>query len=123
MTRALLPVLVNTRTFTLPLPAGAVAVIDVADVTWTRVAAVRSNMTFLTMLLPCCLKFLPVMVTVAPPEFQPEAGLTAVTMGIFFVAAKAETVPARPMTKTATMAKLTKVDASVMARFTISASR
>jgi len=63
------------------------------------------------------------MVTVAPPEFQPEAGLTAVTMGIFFVAAKAETVPARPMTKTATMAKLTKVDASVMARFTISASR
>ena len=70
-TRALVPHLVVTRTFTLPLPAGTVTVSLVADFTRTRVADVLSKVTFFTRLLPLRLKFLPVMVTVLPPAFQP----------------------------------------------------
>ncbi len=96
--------------------------IDVLEVTRTRVALFVPNMTFVTTLLPLAVKYLPVMTTTLPPETVPLAGLTAETTGLFLAAAKAETVPARPMTRTATMAKLTTVDVSVMARLTISAS-
>ncbi|HZL63938.1 MAG TPA: hypothetical protein VFD50_03195 [Thermoleophilia bacterium] len=97
--------------------------IDVAEVTLTRVALFVSNMTFFTTLLPLTLKCVPAMTTTLPPETVPVAGLTAETTGLFFAAAKAETVPARPMTRTAIMARLTTVEVSVMARFTIPASK
>ncbi len=64
-----------TETLTAPLsPAGATAVIDVAELTAKLVAAVDPKSTAVTPV-----KFVPVMVTDVPAA--PEAGLMAVNVG------------------------------------------
>ena len=63
-------------TSTVPVPAGAVAVIWVAVFTITPVAAVVPN---LTPVAP--VRLVPVMVTEVPPAVGPEVGLIPVTVG------------------------------------------
>ena len=65
-----------TVTSTVALPAGAVAVMEVAELTVNPVAAVVPK---LTPVAP--VKLVPVMVTVVPPVAGPVAGLTDVTVG------------------------------------------
>ncbi len=65
-----------TVTSTVPEPAGLVAVIDVALLTVTPVAAVEPNDTVSPDAKP-----VPVMVTVVPPAAGPLVGLTADTVG------------------------------------------
>ena len=73
---ALVPAGVVTVTSTLPAaPAGATAVIEVAELTVNNVAAVAPN---LTAVAP--LKLVPVMVTRVPPAVEPLAGLRPVTV-------------------------------------------
>ena len=117
-----MPALVVTRTSTLPVPAGAVTLMVVEDFTRTCVAALAPNLTCFTTLLPLILKFLPVMVTVAPPLSKPVFGLTDVTTGLCW-AANAEAVPARPMTSTATRARPTMPAPSEKTRLSIPASK
>jgi hypothetical protein len=75
---ALVPPEVVTVTSTVPvLPAGAVAVIEVALVT-VKVAAVAPK---LTAVAP--VKFIPVTVTEVPPAVGPEDGLTPLTAGAY----------------------------------------
>jgi hypothetical protein len=70
-------VLLFTVTVTAPaLPAGVVAVIDVALTTTTLVAAVLPNVT----VAPVA-KFVPVIVTAVPPAAGPLLGLTLLTVG------------------------------------------
>src|ERR1700744_2733489 len=72
-----LPPGVVTTTFTAPAAcAGVVAVMEVALVTVTDVAAVPPNVTAVAPV-----KFVPVMVTVVPPAIGPLAGLADVTVG------------------------------------------
>ena len=59
------------------MPAGAVAVIEVAQLTVTPVAAVVPNFTAVTPV-----KLVPVMVTEVPPPVGPRVGLTPVTVGV-----------------------------------------
>jgi hypothetical protein len=67
-----------TVTVTAPaVPAGVVAVIDVALTTVTFVAAVLPNVTVAPLA-----KFVPVIVTDVPPEASPLFGLTLVTVGM-----------------------------------------
>ena len=70
------PPAVVTRTSTVPVPAGAVAVIWVAELTVKPVAGVAPK---LTAVAP--LKFVPVIVTVVPPATGPEVGEIDVTVG------------------------------------------
>ena len=67
---------VVTVTSTVPDPAGATAVMEVADTTLKEVAAVEPN---LTAVAP--VRFVPVTVTEVPPAVEPEGGLTEVTTG------------------------------------------
>ena len=74
---ALVPPGVVTVTSTAPaLPAGDVAVIDVALLTVNEVAAVAPNFTAVAPV-----KLVPVMVTLVPPAVGPLVGLTPVTVG------------------------------------------
>ncbi|MNM85398.1 hypothetical protein D3C81_975110 [compost metagenome] len=73
---ALVPPVVVTRTSTVPLPAGAVAVICVALLTVTPVAAVAPKVTAVVPLKPE-----PVIVTVVPPVVGPEVGEMLLTTG------------------------------------------
>ena len=74
---ALVPWPVVTVTSTAPrIPAGAVALIDVALLTVNVVAAMRPNFTALAPV-----KLVPVIVTDVPPVVGPEVGLTPVTVG------------------------------------------
>ena len=71
----------DTVTSTVPptvwaLPDGEVAVIDVAEFTVTPVPAFAPKAT-----VSPAAKFVPVMVTVVPPDTGPEAGETALTVG------------------------------------------
>jgi hypothetical protein len=61
---------------TAPVPAGAVAVIDVAELTVKLVAAVAPKVTPVAPVKP-----LPAMVTVVPPGAGPEVGEIDVTVG------------------------------------------
>ena len=70
------PPAVVTVMSTVPVPAGDVAVIDVAELTVKLAAAVLPNFTAVAPV-----KLVPVMVTEVPPEFRPDPGLTAVTVG------------------------------------------
>jgi len=70
------PADVVTVTSTVPLPAGEVAVIEVALLTLNEVAAVLPN---LTAVVP--LKLVPVIVTLVPPVVGPKFGATEVTVG------------------------------------------
>ena len=67
---------VVTVTFTVPVPAGAVTVIEVALVTEKLATTVDPN---LTAVAP--VKSVPVRVTGVPPEAGPVAGDRAVTVG------------------------------------------
>jgi len=71
-----LPLELDTVTSTIPLPAGEVAVIDVALVTENEVAVVAPN---LTAVAP--VKLLPLMVTDVPPVAGPLFGEIEVTDG------------------------------------------
>jgi hypothetical protein len=73
---ALVPPGPVTVTSTVPDPAGEVAVIEVAEFTATPVAAPLPNET-----VSPEAKFVPVTVTVVPPDAGPEAGETALTVG------------------------------------------
>jgi hypothetical protein len=72
----LVPPAVVTITSTVPIPAGAVAVIWVALLTVKEPAALLPN---LTAVAPE--KLVPVMVTLVPPDGGPVFGLTLVTVG------------------------------------------
>jgi hypothetical protein len=61
---------------TVPVPAGAVALIEVAEVTLKVVAGVAPNATALAPVKP-----VPVIVTTVPPASGPWAGDTADTVG------------------------------------------
>ena len=63
-------------TSTVPTPAGAVAVIDVAELTVTPAAAVTPNITAVTPV-----KLVPVIVTDVPPADGPDVGEIEVTVG------------------------------------------
>jgi len=68
---------VVTVTFTAPaIPAGAVAVTDVAELTTTPVAAFAPNRTAVAPV-----RFVPVIVTDVPPATGPLVGLSDVTVG------------------------------------------
>ena len=71
-----MPPVVVTLTSTVPVPAGEVAVICVAELTVKPVAAVPPKTTAVA---PD--KLLPVMVTVVPPASGPDVGEMDVTVG------------------------------------------
>jgi hypothetical protein len=74
---ALVPLAVVTVTSTVPDPDGEFAVICVALMTVTLVAALPPKLT----VLPPTAKFAPVTVTCVPPPVGPDDGLTPVTVG------------------------------------------
>jgi hypothetical protein len=65
-----------TVTFTVPLPAGATAVIALAELTVKLLAALAPNFTALAPV-----KLVPVMLTVVPPVSGPVLGLKLATVG------------------------------------------
>src|SRR6516164_11385585 len=65
-----------TRTSTMPVPAGLIAVSWVGDTTCTPVAATPPKVT-----VAGVAKLVPVMVTVVPPAAGPDDGDTFVTVG------------------------------------------
>jgi hypothetical protein len=67
---------VVTVTSTVPVPAGEVAVMEVALLTTTPVAALAPKWTAVAPVNP-----VPVMVTLVPPAAGPDDGLTEVTVG------------------------------------------
>ncbi len=71
-----MPPPVVTDTPTMPLPAGAVAVIWVALTTVKLVAAVAPKATAVAPVKP-----VPVITTLVPPPLPPEAGAIPVTVG------------------------------------------
>ncbi len=71
-----MPPVVVTRISTVPVPAGVVAVIEVAEFTVKLVAAVEPKVT-----AEAPARFVPVTVTLVPPADGPEDGLTPVTVG------------------------------------------
>ena len=73
---ALVPLDVVTVTSVVPVPAGDVAVMEVALLTVNDVALVAPNFTAVAPV-----KFVPVMVTDVPPAVGPLAGLSPVTVG------------------------------------------
>ena len=73
---ALVPPVVVMRTSTVPVPAGAVAVICVALLTVKPVAAVAPKVTAVVVL-----KFVPVITSVLPPVAGPVVGEMLVTVG------------------------------------------
>jgi hypothetical protein len=89
----LVPALVVTVTSTVPVPDGAVAVILVAFVT-VNGAAFTPKFTALTLV-----KFVPVMITIEPPEPGPDVGFNPVTVGTGFGVQLA-----RPAARSATIA-------------------
>ena len=73
---ALVPPGLVTRRLTVPVPAGAVAVICVAESTVKPVAAVAPKLTAVTPVKP-----VPVITTLVPPTSGPLETLSAVTVG------------------------------------------
>ncbi|CAM3245069.1 hypothetical protein JANLI_04620 [Janthinobacterium lividum] len=73
---ALVPPVVVTRTSTVPVPLGAVAVICVALLTVKPLAAVAPNVTAVVLLKP-----VPVMMTLVPPVAGPAVGEMLLTAG------------------------------------------
>lgn len=67
---------VVTVTSTAPVPAGEVAVIEVAELTVKLVALAAPNFTAVAPV-----RFVPVMVTVVPPAAGPDVGAIDVTVG------------------------------------------
>ena len=73
----LVPPEVVTVRFTVPEPAGEVAVSEVIELSVTFVAAVPPKLTVAPVT-----KFVPVTVTVVPPAAGPEVGLRELTVGV-----------------------------------------
>jgi len=73
------PAAVVTMTSTVPVPAGDVAVIDVAELTVKAVALMAPNFTAVTPL-----KLVPVIVTDVPPAAGPDVGEMLATVGPTF---------------------------------------
>ena len=71
-----MPNTVVTLTSTVPVPAGEVAVIDVAELTVKPVAGVAPKLTAVAPVKP-----VPVMVTEVPPAVGPVVGVVEVTVG------------------------------------------
>ena len=71
------PPTVVTVTSTVPVPAGAVAKIEVAELTVKLVAAVAPKFTAVAFV-----KFVPVMVTLVPPVVGPVVGVIELTVGL-----------------------------------------
>ena len=71
------PPAVVTLTSTVPVPAGEVAVIEVAELTVKPVAAVAPKFTAVAPV-----KLVPVIVTVVPPAVGPAVGEIEVTVGV-----------------------------------------
>jgi hypothetical protein len=71
------PPAVVTVTSTVPVPAGDVAVIEVAELTVKLVAFVAPNFTAVAPV-----RLVPVMATEVPPAFGPEVGEIDVTVGV-----------------------------------------
>jgi hypothetical protein len=92
----LVPPGVLTVTSTVPVPAGAVAVIEVGEPTLKLVAAVEPNFTAVA-----SWSSVPVIVTVVPPAVGPLAGSSFVTVGalasVLKVASEPELVPPGPV--------------------------
>ena len=78
-----MPPAVVTVTSTVPVPAGAVAVIWVAELTVKPVALVAPNFTAVA-----ASKLVPVIVTVVPPAVGPDVGEIDVTAGAAGVTVK-----------------------------------
>ena len=72
----LVPPAAVTVTWTVPVPAGAVTVISVAEITLTLVASLAPKWTALTPM-----KFVPWMVTLVPPLCVPLFGDNEETLG------------------------------------------
>ena len=73
---ALVPPAVLTVTSTVPVPAGATAVIEVSELTVTLEATVEPKST-----VAFAVKRVPVIVTLVPPASGPLSGDTFVTVG------------------------------------------
>jgi hypothetical protein len=73
---ALVPPVAETRTFTVPVPAGATAAISVALRTTNEVAAVAPKITAVAPV-----KLVPVRVMLVPPLPGPDVGAICVTVG------------------------------------------
>ena len=71
-----MPPVVVTLTSTVPVPAGEVAVIEVAELTVKPVAGVAPNVTAVAPV-----KLVPVIVTEVPPVDGPDVGEIKVTVG------------------------------------------
>ena len=71
-----MPPVVVTLTSTVPVPAGEVAVIEVAELTVKPVAGVAPNVTAVAPV-----KLVPVIVTEVPPLDGPDVGEIEVTVG------------------------------------------
>ena len=71
-----MPPAVVTVTSTVPVPAGEVAVIEVAELTVKAVAAVLPNLT-----AEAAVRLLPVIVTLVPPPVGPLVGAIEATVG------------------------------------------
>ena len=95
---ALVPPKFVTVTSTVPLPAGEVAVIDVALVTVNEAAAEPPNRTAVTRI-----KLLPVMVTGVPPAAGPLFGEIDVTVGAGTCAWASRLAPATNATSATTI--------------------
>ena len=67
---------VVTVTFTVPAPAGLVAVIEAAELTVTLDAVLEPKLTLAPAPKPA-----PVIVTAVPPSMLPEVGLSEATLG------------------------------------------
>ncbi|OEZ89314.1 hypothetical protein JAB6_01280 [Janthinobacterium sp. HH104] len=110
---ALVPPVVVTRTSTVPLPLGAVAVICVALLTVKPVAAVAPKVTAVAPVKP-----VPVMVTLVPPAVEPAVGEMLVTVGagiyVNWLAAPVALVPPLAVTVTFTVPATPAGDVAVM---------
>ena len=97
------PPAVVTVTWTIPVPAGDVAVIWVAELTVKPVAAVAPNATAVAFR-----RLVPVMVTVVPPPPGPVVGDIDVTVGaatkVYLSAAETADVPPGVVTVMSTIA-------------------
>ncbi|BBH18908.1 hypothetical protein Back11_02530 [Paenibacillus baekrokdamisoli] len=113
------PPVVVTLTSTVPEPAGAIAVICVAESTVKDVAAVAPNVTAVA---PD--RFVPVNVTLVPPDVGPDVGEMLVIVGaavnVYWSAADVADVPPGVVTRTSTVPEPTGAVAVIcVAEFTV----
>src|SRR5215831_2956698 len=120
---ALVPPAVVTVTLTVPVPAGLVAVILVADTNVTPVPAFAPNLTVAPLAKP-----VPVMVTTVPPPVGPDEGDTPETVGTvstvdWAAAGAAATPPSKPTTAAPTARAIATPRARILPAITVSPQR